>query len=50
MLKKAAQVARTGMAYLHVYTPCPTGWCIPTDNITELCQMQVPTNFMALWE
>jgi phenylglyoxylate dehydrogenase beta subunit len=49
-LDKAMQVAKTGMAYLHVYTPCPTGWRIPTDNISEVCRMQVRTNFVALWE
>jgi phenylglyoxylate dehydrogenase beta subunit len=49
-LDKAMQVAKTGMAYLHVYTPCPTGWRIPTNNISEVCRMQVRTNFVALWE
>ena len=49
-LAKAIEVAKTGMAYLHVYTPCPTGWRFPSSMTTEVCRMQVRTNFVALWE
>jgi phenylglyoxylate dehydrogenase beta subunit len=38
------------MAYLHVYAPCPTGWRFPSSMTTEVCRMQVRTNFIALWE
>ncbi|HML06854.1 MAG TPA: thiamine pyrophosphate-dependent enzyme [Xanthobacteraceae bacterium] len=49
-LEKAIQVAKTGMAYLHVYAPCPTGWRFPSAMTTHVCRMQVRTNFIALWE
>ena len=49
-LEKAIEAAKTGMAYLHVYTPCPTGWRFPSAMTTEVCRMQVRTNFIALWE
>ncbi len=49
-LAKAIEVAKTGMAYLHVHAPCPTGWRIPSGMTTEVCRMQVRTNFIALWE
>ena len=49
-LDKAVEVAKTGMAYLHVHTPCPTGWRIPPHLISEVCRMQVRTNFVMLWE
>jgi len=49
-LAKAIEAAKTGMAYLHVYTPCPTGWRFPSSMTTEVCRMQVRTNFIALWE
>jgi phenylglyoxylate dehydrogenase beta subunit len=49
-LKKAVEVAKTGMAYLHVYAPCPTGWRFPSAMTTEVCRMQVLTNFITLWE
>jgi phenylglyoxylate dehydrogenase beta subunit len=49
-LKKAVAVSKTGMAYLHVYAPCPTGWRFPSAMTTEVCRMQVLTNFITLWE
>jgi phenylglyoxylate dehydrogenase beta subunit len=49
-LKKAVEAAKTGMAYLHVYVPCPTGWRFPSEMTTEVCRMQVRTNFVMLWE
>ncbi len=49
-LEKAIETAKTGMAYLHVYVPCPTGWRFPSAMTTEVCRMQVRTNFIALWE
>jgi len=49
-LEKAIEATKTGMAYLHVYTPCPTGWRFPSSMTTEVCRMQVRTNFVALWE
>ena len=49
-LAKAIEAAATGMAYLHVYAPCPTGWRFPSSMTAEVCRMQVRTNFIALWE
>ncbi len=49
-LAKAIEAAATGMAYLHVYAPCPTGWRFPSSMTAEVCRMQVRTNFVALWE
>src|SRR3990172_7531638 len=49
-LAKAIEVAKIGMAYLHVHAPCPTGWRFPSGMTTEVCRMQVRTNFIALWE
>ena len=49
-LEKAIEVSKTGMAYLHVYAPCPTGWRFPSAMTTEVCRMQVLTNFISLWE
>ena len=49
-LKKAIEVSKTGMAYLHVYAPCPTGWRFGSHLTTEVCRRQVETNFITLWE
>ncbi|HXW41220.1 MAG TPA: hypothetical protein VEK75_08460, partial [Xanthobacteraceae bacterium] len=29
---------------------CPTGWRFPAAMTTQVCRMQVRTNFIALWE
>jgi len=49
-LEKAIEASRRGMAYLHVYSPCPTGWRFPAAITTESCRKGVETNFVALWE
>ncbi|MFH1652087.1 MAG: 4Fe-4S dicluster domain-containing protein, partial [Chloroflexota bacterium] len=49
-LKKAQEAARTGTAYLHLYTPCPTGWRTPVDMGVELSRLAVETNHFPLWE
>ncbi len=45
-----AKAVKDGMAYIHVFAPCPTGWRAPTDGPIELCQMAVETNYFPLWE
>ena len=49
-LDKALAAAKRGMAYLHVYSPCPTGWRIPSESTNEVCRKAVETNFVTLWE
>jgi pyruvate ferredoxin oxidoreductase beta subunit len=46
--KKAALVK--GPAYLHVYSPCPTGWRHGTDLAIELSRLVVETNVLPLFE
>ena len=48
-LKKAARVD-DGLAYIHLFTPCPTGWRFPTDKTVEVARLAVETNFFPLWE
>jgi phenylglyoxylate dehydrogenase beta subunit len=48
-LARARQV-KNGMAYIHVFAPCPTGWRAPTDSPIELGKMAVETNYFPLWE
>jgi phenylglyoxylate dehydrogenase beta subunit len=38
------------MAYLHVYSPCPSGWRFAAEETIEVCRKAVETNFVALWE
>ncbi len=46
--KKAALIK--GPAYLHVYSPCPTGWRHGTDLAIEVSRLVVETNVMPLFE
>ncbi|MFH0787473.1 MAG: pyruvate synthase subunit PorB [Pseudomonadota bacterium] len=46
--KKAALIK--GPAYLHVYSPCPTGWRHATDLAIEVSRLVVETNIFPLFE
>jgi phenylglyoxylate dehydrogenase beta subunit len=50
--RKLTRAMRTkdGMSYLHLYSPCPTGWGTPEDSGIELCKLAVETNHFPLWE
>ena len=49
-LEKAIQAAKKGMAYLHVFSPCPTGWRFPPAKLIEVSRKGVETNIVPLWE
>lgn len=49
-LEKAHQASKRGFAYLHVFTPCPTGWRYPGDKSIEVQRKAVATNMFPLWE
>ncbi len=49
-LDTAIEAAKRGMAYLHVYAPCPSGWRFPAADTIEVCRKSVETNFVTLWE
>lgn len=49
-LDRAAEAAKTGMAYLHVFSPCPTGWRFPPDQLIEVGRKAVASNLVPLWE
>ncbi|MBW1799444.1 MAG: 4Fe-4S dicluster domain-containing protein [Deltaproteobacteria bacterium] len=45
-----AKAVKDGMAYIHVLSPCPTGWRSPIDSMVELSKLAVETNYFPLWE
>lgn len=49
-LDKAIVASKNGFAYLHVYSPCTTGWRFPTDQNMEVARKAVETDFVLLWE
>ena len=49
-LDRAIQAAKRGFAYLHIYSPCTTGWRFPSDQNIEVARKAVETGFVLLWE
>jgi phenylglyoxylate dehydrogenase beta subunit len=49
-LDKAIAASKSGMAYLHVFSPCPTGWRFPPNQLIEIGRKAVETNLVPLWE
>ena len=49
-LDKAIEAEKRGMVYLHVFSPCVTGWRFDTSQTIEVQRMAVETNAFPLWE
>ena len=49
-LLKAKKMKEQGFCFLHVFSPCPTGWGVAPEKGIELCRTAVKTNFYPLWE
>lgn len=49
-VEKAMEASERGLAYLHVFNPCLTGWGIKPELSIETCRMSVETNFFPLYE
>lgn len=45
-----AKALKEGMAYIHVLSPCPTGWRAGTGTAIEISRLAVETNYFPLWE
>ena len=49
-LEKAIKAAKRGMAYIHLFSPCPTGWRFHPSKLIEVSRKAVETNMVPLWE
>ena len=49
-LDKAVKFSKKGMAYIHVFSPCPTGWRFSPSMLIEVSRKAVQTNMVPLWE
>ena len=49
-LDRAIDASKRGFAYLHIYSPCTTGWRFPSAENIEVARKAVETNFVMLWE
>jgi pyruvate ferredoxin oxidoreductase beta subunit len=50
MTKIRRAAAIEGPAYLHVYSPCPTGWRMKPELSVEICKLAVSTRIFPLYE
>jgi len=41
---------RDGLSYLHVLTPCVSGWGFPPEQSIEICRASVQTGYFPLYE
>ena len=49
-LTKAKEMVKEGMVYIHLLSPCTTGWGAHTNRSVELARFAVETNYFPLWE
>jgi len=47
---KKAMSMKVGLRYLHIFSPCPTGWKFDADKTIEVARKAVRTNFFPLFE
>jgi len=47
-LEKASKIK--GFKYIHVLSPCPTGWRYPSENLMEIGRRAVQSGFWPLYE
>lgn len=49
-IQKGLEASKRGFAYLHVFSPCPTGWKFAPDQSIEVAKKAVASNMFPLWE
>lgn len=49
-IQKGLAASKQGFAYLHVFSPCPTGWSFPQDQTIQVAKRAVQSNMFPLWE
>lgn len=49
-IQKGLEASKRGFAYLHVFSPCPTGWKFAPDQSIEVAKKAVSSNMFPIWE
>ena len=49
-IQKGLEASKRGFAYLHVFSPCPTGWKFAPDQSIEVAKKAVASNMFPIWE
>ena len=47
---ETAMQVKEGLAYIHIWNPCLTGWHIQAENSIEVARLSVTTNYYPLYE
>lgn len=49
-IEKGLAWSKEGFAYIHMFSPCPTGWLYDIDQGIQIARKAVQSNFFPLWE
>lgn len=49
-LEKGLAASKHGFAYLHIFSPCPTGWSYAPNEAIQVARRAVKSNAFPLWE
>lgn len=49
-IQKGLDASKRGFAYLHVFSPCPTGWKFAPNMSIEVAKKAVASDMFPLWE
>lgn len=49
-VQKGLAASKKGFAYLHVFSPCPTGWSYKPEESIQYARKAVKSNMFPLWE
>jgi pyruvate/2-oxoacid:ferredoxin oxidoreductase beta subunit len=49
-VQKGLAASKIGFAYIHVFSPCPTGWAYKPDQGIAVARRAVQSNMFPLWE
>ena len=49
-IQKGLAASKRGFAYLHVFSPCPTGWKFQPDQSIQVAWKAVASNLFPIWE
>ena len=49
-VKRGLEAGKNGFAYLHVFSPCPTGWSFKPNESIDVARRAVASNMFPLWE
>ncbi len=49
-VQKGLEASKRGFAYLHVFSPCPTGWAYSPEKAIAVARKAVQSNLFPLWE